>query len=189
MKKAITLIFGAFMFSGAFCQQVAPTNVYPSNLEENMYFDTYDDAKGLIKGMYFLILSDGDNSAHVTPSFETSIYLLPEGSSSREDLIILKVYQHDGIYHMGSHEFKNETISLAGKDIQPGNYRLGIWVNSSRSFEEDTNDNAVLFKKPIRINTSPKNIASTETKPQQKTDDWDIWDEEEEEEEDDDDGW
>lgn len=189
MKKIVTLTMAFFALT-AIAQSTKPANVYPTNLEENMYFEKYDEATSTVKGIYFLVLSDGDNSRDVTPAFDVSLYLMPEGKSSREDLIMVKTYNLDGIYHMGSHEFKNENISLAGIDVQPGVYRLGIWVNSNNSFNEDTSDNAMLFKKSIRISKTPSKAI------EKKTDDgWGDWgtddkkEDTEEEEDDDDWGW
>jgi hypothetical protein len=191
MKKIITLIFAATV-GVVVAQNTKPANVYPTNLEENMYYEKYDEATSTVKGLYFMVLSDGDNSRDVTPAFEVSLYLMPEGKSSREDIIIIKTYKLDGIYHMGSHEFKNENISLAGVDVQPGVYRLGLWVNSNNAFQENTNDNAMLFKKNIRISKTPSKAV------EKKTDDgWGDWGTEDKkedkskqkEEEDDDDDW
>jgi hypothetical protein len=187
MKKIVTIIL-ALTAGTVIAQSTKPANVYPSNLEENMYFEKYDESTSTIKGLHFLVLSDGDNSRDVTPAFEVSLYLMPEGKSSKEDIIIVKTYQLDGIYHMGSHEFKNETISLSGVDVQPGVYRLGIWVNSNNAFQEDANDNATLFKKTIRLSKTPSKLV------EKKTDDtWGEWNTEETkedtEEDDDDDDW
>lgn len=172
-----------------FSQATKPTNVYPSNLESNMYFKGYDANKHAITEIHFMVLSDGDNSKDKTPAFEVSLYLMPEGKSSREDLIIIKTYKLDGIFHMGSHEFKNETVKLEGIQITPGAYRLGVWVNSNRAFEENTNDNATLFNNSLQITATAPSVKTDEKKMENKTssdddwDNWDDWDEEEEEEE------
>lgn len=183
--KVFTLSIALFCLGfGAFGQATKPANVYPSNLEENMYFKGFDANQNAITGLHFLVLSDGDNSRDKTPAFEVSIYLMPEGKSSREDLIIIKRYQLDGIYHMGSHEFKNETISLVGIDVPEGNYRLGIWVNSNDAFVEDKNDNATLFKNTIRISAiTTNNEAPANEKPANTEEEgWGNWNWEEEEE-------
>lgn len=175
-------LFFSFLLC-AFCsqaQQVRPANVYPSNLEENMYFNSFDQQTNEIKGLHFYVLSDGEMSGDRTPAFEVTIYLMPEGKSSREDLIVAKVYQLDGIFHMGKHEFENETVDLKNvKDLKPGRYRVGIWVNSNRAFEENTNDNATLFRDAIEI-TQILNKPNV----QKKSSNWDDddWD-------DDDDDW
>jgi hypothetical protein len=163
MKKKLLSGLGLSLFLMVFsaqAQKTLPTNVYPSNLDENMYFEKYDASTFTVKNLKFLVLSDGDNSKDVTPAFDVSIYLIPQGSTSAEDVIIIKTYNLDGIYHMGSHEFDNQNISFAGKDIKPGTYRLGIWVNSSKSFEENGSDNAILFQDPIQIRTNPANLAA-----------------------------
>lgn len=104
-----------------------------------------------------MVLSDGNNSEFVTPAFEFILYLLPEGSTSKDDLITVKKYSLPGIYHFGAMEYKNEKVNLnETSGIKPGNYRFGIWVNSNEAFTEDRNDNAMLFKTPIRINIETK---------------------------------
>jgi hypothetical protein len=56
-------------------------------------------------------------------------------------------------------------------------YRVGIWTNSNRAFEENTSDNATLFRNAITIRTTPP---AAEKKAQKKTskddDGWDDWD-------------
>jgi len=189
IMKVFTLSIALFCLGfGAFGQAIKPANVYPSNLEENMYFKGYDANQHAITGLHFLVLSDGDNSRDKTPAFEVSIYLMPVGKSSIDDLIIVKRYQLAGIFHMGSHEFKNETISLVGIDIPPGDYRLGIWVNSGASFQEDQNDNATLFNNSFKITGSaPSNTSTNTTETPSNNNPWGSWGEEEEEDEDDDD--
>lgn len=182
--KTFTLILLVLFTRIGFTQTVENANVYPSNLEENMYFSNFNQATNTLQGLYFMILSDGNNSKHVTPAFEVSIYLLPEGSTRREDLIVIKKYQLDGIYHFGSNEFKNEIINLnetAG--IIPGNYRVGIWVNSNAAFEEDRSDNAALFRNTITIKNATTGSATpikpSEQKDKVKDDDgWDNWNDE-----------
>lgn len=178
---ALSVVFASFF---ALSQSTKPTNVYPSNLESNMYYKGYDATKNTIDGIHFMVLADGNNSKDKTPAFEVSLYLMPEGKTSREDLIVIKTYNLDGIFHMGSHEFKNESISLAGINVSPGAYRLGIWVNSNAAFTEETSDNATLFRGTLQITAS--NTASQEKKSEpQKTpaqNEWNSWGEEEEDE-------
>jgi hypothetical protein len=169
MKKIFLPIFlGLFSFHSSRAQDVAPANVYPSNLEENMYFEKYDDASKKITGLHFMVLSDGDNSQKVTPAFTVKLYLMPEGKSSINDLVVVKTYELPGIYQMGSKEYNNETVDLKTVKISSGNYRLGIWVNADDSFKEESSDNATLFKGIIAFtanssisNNLPENTNST----------------------------
>jgi hypothetical protein len=180
--KTILLLMFIVTAKLATAQTVSEANVYPSNLEENMYFESFNPSNNTIEGLYFMILSDGQNSQHVTPAFDVSLYLLPEGSTSKDDLITVKVYSLPGIYHFGSNEFKNEKVDLnETSGIQPGRYRLGIWVNSNEAFNEDGNDNATLFNNTIEITTATSGVSTTK----QADDGWGDWDEEEEEEDDD----
>lgn len=186
--KTITLLLSTLLTTFlSLSQSTKPTNVYPSNLEENIYFRGYDPSSHSITGIHFLVLSDGDNSKDKTPAFEVSLYLMPEGKSSLEDLIIIKTYPLDGIFHMGSHEFKNETIALSGIQITPGRYRLGIWVNSSQAFSEDSNDNATLFNNTIIITksepTSPNQIEAPQSETKSSEEEGELWQEDDDEEE------
>ncbi len=157
-------------------QTVKETNVYPTNLEENMYFESFDQENNLIKNIYCMILSDGENSEFVTPAFEVSLYLLPDGSNDPNDLIIVKKYNIDGIYHFGSYDLKDNLIDLnTVENLKPGDYRLGIWVNSNTAFEENTDDNAMLFKGMI-------NITKIKSPDKDEDEDWDDWDDDEDEE-------
>jgi hypothetical protein len=159
--KIITLISTLLLINCAMAQTVKEANVYPSNLEENMYYTNFNQGTNTIEGLYFMILSDGENSKFVTPAFEVTLYLLPEGSTSKDDLIVVRTIKLDGIYHFGSHEYKNEKVNLnetAG--IKPGRYRFGIWVNSTESFSENTNDNATLFGGVIEVKKETKGEAA-----------------------------
>jgi hypothetical protein len=160
--KHLGLIFIAFCTFNSYSQTVKEANVYPTNLEENMYYEKYDPATSTISGIYFMVLCDGDNSLDVTPAFEVSLYLIPQGSSNASDVVIIKTYQLDGIYHMGSREFKNESVNIANAGIKAGIYRLGLWVNSNNAFTEDGSDNAVLFQGPITIGEPQSQNSSDE---------------------------
>jgi hypothetical protein len=176
----LKLLFSMLLLSGiSMAQTVKEANVYPTNLEENMYFTEFNSATNQIKGLYCLLLSDGDNSEFVTPAFEITLYLLPEGSTSEEDLIVVKKYNIKGIYHFGSMELKEKIIDLNEiEGLQPGNYRLGIWVNSDKAFEENGDDNAMLFKGTLNY----KGVSTIKTK-EVKKDDWNSEPVEETEEE------
>jgi hypothetical protein len=151
MMKKIVLLSVACLTMALQAQTVKEANVYPTNLEENMYFGKYDAATSTISGIYFMVLSDGENSEFVTPAFEVSLYLIPQGKNSASDATIVKTYPLDGIYHMGSHEFKDESVDISSFGLTEGTYRLGLWVNSNSAFEEDGSDNAMLFNTPITI--------------------------------------
>ncbi len=137
-------------------QSIKPANTYPSNLEENQYFEGYDAATQTIKGLHFLILSDGNNSLDRTPDFVAKLYLYQEG----KEPIFIKTYTlENGIAHLSGRDFKNENVSFKHLNIEPGIYRLGIYVNADKSFEENMDDNAMLFKDPINIKKSSTNEA------------------------------
>jgi hypothetical protein len=175
--RYLTLTIIAFLHCwSVMAQSVKPANVYPSNLEENMYFESYVAATKTIKGLYFMVLSDGDNSQDITPEFKVKLYLIPAGSTSESDVIIVKTYELPGQYHMGSREYKNVTLNLSEFTIAPGTYRLGIWVNAEKDFAEDETDNAMLFKGNIIIkeasSSEPAVQPAEEKKKEEKTDEW-----------------
>lgn len=154
MLKPIQSFLFCLIFSfGALAQATKPANVYPSNLEENMYFQGYDAATNTIKGFYFLVLSDGNNSKDKTPAFTVKIYLYQEG----KEPIFIKTFEEPGIWHMGSKEYKGIDIDLSEFEIPAGTYRVGVFVNADKSFAENEADNAMLFRDPITIGKTSKN--------------------------------
>ena len=187
MKNRLLIIcFTLGILNASLAQTIKPTNTYPSNLEENQYFEAYDAATQTIKGIHFLVLSDGDNSLDRTPEFTVKLYLYQKD----KDPIFIKTYiLENGIAHMSRQDFENQNISIKDLNIEPGIYRLGLYINADKSFEEDMNDNAMLFKDPINIKKSSQNEAGgiyqmhKKKTPSKKDDD----DEEEEEDNIDDD--
>ena len=116
-----------------------------------MYFEKYDGASNTVKGLYFMVLSDGNNSKDRTPEFTVKLYLYQEG----QDPIFIKTFEEEGIYHMGSKEYKlNVPIP---SDVPKGTYRLGVYVNADKSFTENDANNATLFKGEIVIGKSSSN--------------------------------
>lgn len=79
---SLTLAFAlgaTAMGLSASAQATKPADVYPSNLEENMYFEKYEGASNTVKGLHFMVLSDGNNSKDRTPEFNVKLYLYQEG--------------------------------------------------------------------------------------------------------------
>ena len=150
MKTILSKLVIVLMFMSnivlAQSRTVANANVYPSNLEENMYFESYDASSKTIKGITFQILCDGDNSTYVTPAFTVKLYIW-DGQSP----VFFKTFDEKSIFHMGSKEYKSLDISLADVDLSAGTYRLGVYVNADKDFEENPDDNATLFKGEITI--------------------------------------
>lgn len=190
MKPTLFLFVTTILFGTLSGQSVKPTNVYPSNLEENQYFESYDATTQTIKGIYFAVLSDGDNSLDRTPAFTVKLYLYQNG----KDPIFIKTYElKRGIKHLTRKDFKNENVSLQGLGIPAGEYRLGIYVNADKSFEENYDDNAILFRDPIvldkSITTKPGGIYNMTKKKKDEDedddDDDDFFNNDEEDEDDD----
>ncbi len=135
-----------------FAQTVKDANIYPTNLEENMYFKGYDAASRTIKGIHFEVLSDGENSKWVTPAFTVKLYLYQEG----KEPIFFKTFEEEGIYQMGKKEYDLD-VSLAEITASPGTYRVGVFVNADKTVKEKPDDNAMLFRDPITLGKSSVN--------------------------------
>jgi hypothetical protein len=148
----------------AFAQTVKDTNIYPTNLEENMYFKGYDAASRTIKGIHFEVLSDGENSKWVTPAFTVKMYLYQEG----KEPIFFKTFEEDGIYHMGKKEYDLD-VSLADITASPGTYRVGVLVNADQTVKEKSEDNAMLFRDPITLGKSSANAVMKPMQKEEKT--------------------
>jgi opacity protein-like surface antigen len=154
MKKLFlsALLAVGLSASAAFAQTVKDANLYPTNLEENMYFNGYDAASRTLKGVHFMVLSDGDNSKWVTPAFTVKLYLYQHG----KEPIFFKTFEEDGIYHMGKKEYALD-VPLGDVEVPAGTYRVGVLVNADNTVKEKDSDNAMLFQSPITIGKSSKN--------------------------------
>ena len=197
MKNIFLMAYTVICLATLNAQSTKPANVYPSNLEENQYYESYDANTQTIKGIHFAVLSDGNNSLDRTPAFNVKLYLYQNGA----DPIFIKTYElKRGTKHLTRKDFSNENVSLKGLGITPGEYRLGVYVNADKSFEEDVNDNAMLFRDPIQITkSSVKQTGGISNIPQKVSGDdeeenhdeeededfFDDFDDDEEEEEDD----
>jgi hypothetical protein len=144
------------VFINANSQTLKACNVYPTNLEENMYFESFDAKTNTIKGIYFMVLSDGDNSEFITPEFTVKLYLYQSG----KDPIYIKTFEEKGINHFGKKEYDKLNIKINTEGIEPGTYRIGIHVNADDSFKENTSDNAILFKQGIIIGLASETTSS-----------------------------
>lgn len=158
MKNVCKLMLLLFTIP-SYAQDIKECNVYPSNIEENMWFEKYDAATNTIKNINFLVLSDGNNSKDVTPAFTVKLYLYQKD----KEPIYIQTYELEGQYHMGSREYKNVNISLAAFTIPPGVYRLGVHVNADLSFKEEESDNAMLFNGNIVIGGAKTAAPKTNT--------------------------
>jgi len=147
----------ALLFQGTLGgQTIEPADIYSTNLAENMYYVRYNSAAQTLEGVHFLVLADGNNSKFATPGFEVAIYIAPADDIRPETVRILKTYRLEGLYHMGSMEFRNETIDLgpASNYVEGKTYRIGVWVNSNEAFEEKRENNAYLFETPLVFKSS-----------------------------------
>ena len=172
VKLFIALI--SFAITSVSAQAVKDANVYPSNLEENMYFKGYDAKTATIQGVNFMVLCDGNNSKDKTPPFTVKLYLFQQG----KDPIFVKTFEEPGIFHMGSKTYEDIDVHLAGMDIPLGNWRFGVFVNADKTINENSSDNAMLFSDPITIDTSTKNVTNPfmkKTPPAKKKSEDDLW--------------
>ncbi len=147
---AVLLTLG--LSAPALAQTVKDANIYPTNLEENMHFKGYDAASRTLRGVYFEVLSDGDNSKWVTPAFTVKLYLY----QADKEPIFFKTFEEEGIYHMGKKEYSLD-VSLGEAQVPPGTYRVGVLVNADNTVKEKSSDNAMLFREPITIGKSSAN--------------------------------
>jgi len=164
MKKIQLLAAALCLSAGLHAQNIKDANVYPSNLEENMWFEKYDKATRQIKGIHFMVLADGNNSQDITPEFVIKLYLYQK----EKDPIFIKTIAMKGLYHMGSKEFKNLTVNLKDQEIPEGVYRLGVFVDADDQIKEDAGDNAMLFKGELHITEGATTETKQETKQKQK---------------------
>lgn len=159
MKKFIAFGFTVICFA-ANAQKIKECNVYPSNMEENIWFESFDAKANMIKNINFMVLSDGNSSQDITPAFVVKLYLYQKD----KEPIYIKTFELEGLYHMGSKEYKNINLSLKSFEIPEGIYRLGIHVNADVSFKENESDNAMLFKGNIVIGAVSKPAEKTPEK-------------------------
>ena len=160
MSKKVSYFILAMLASAlqVHSQTVKACNVYPTNLEENMYIESFDQKTNTLKGVFFMVLSDGENSEFITPEFTVKLYLYQNG----KEPIYIKTYEEKGIYHFGKKEYNEPSIKINTEGIEPGTYRVGLHVNADNSFKENSDDNAVLFKRSITIAPSSNTQTTTE---------------------------
>jgi hypothetical protein len=149
MKKIYLLASLAFMVN-AFAQDA---NVSLSNLNSNNGYASYDNNTKMVSGLFFEVLSDGNNSNNIISNFQVSIYLLAcdnTGSATSSTPIIAKVYQVTGMQQMHALNYSNESVDLSQvSGLADGTYRMGIWVNSDNGVPnppDNPNDNAGLIQ-------------------------------------------
>ena len=148
-RRAIALLCALLIAPALlFAQWTKPTNVYPSNLDTNMYFDKYDDATKVISGINFMVLADGSNSTDKTDPFKIKLYLLVPGGDTP---IFIKTYATQGINHMGSLEYRDESVDLSTvPGLTTGKYRLGVYADADNEIKgPDQGNRAMLFKGEI----------------------------------------
>jgi hypothetical protein len=149
MKKIYLLASLAFTIN-AFAQDA---NVSLSNLSSNNGYSSYDNNTATISGIFFEVLSDGDNSNNVISDFQVSLYLLAcdnSGSPTSNTPIIIKVYQVTGMQQLHALDYSNESVDLSQvSGLADGTYRMGVWVNSDGgvpSPPDDGSDNAGMLQ-------------------------------------------
>jgi hypothetical protein len=145
IKKLLTLglIAGAF---SSYAQSGA--NIYPSNLDANLYYDSYDDNTKTIKGVHFEVLTDGNNSNNSTPAFVVKIYLLVQGTQN--PIFVKTIDFPNGQNELTATDWVTDVDLSQLTGISDGPYRVGVFVDANDDVNEpDENDNAILFQGSI----------------------------------------
>jgi hypothetical protein len=149
MKKIYLLASLAFTIN-AFAQDA---NVSLSNLNSNNGYASYDNSTKIVSGLFFEVLSDGNNSNNLISDFQVSIYLLAcdnSGSATSSTPIIAKIYPVHGMQQLHSLDYSNESVDLSQvSGLADGTYRMGVWVNSDGGVSnppDNPNDNAGLIQ-------------------------------------------
>src|ERR1700756_4076713 len=149
MKKIYLLASLAFTLN-AFAQDA---NVALSNLNSNNGYSGYDNSTKIVSGLFFEVLSDGNNSNNIISDFQVSIYLLAcdnSGNPTSSTPIIAKIYPVTGMQQMHALNYSNESVDLSQvSGLADGTYRLGVWVNSDNGVPnppDDPSDNAGLLQ-------------------------------------------
>ena len=109
MKKIYLLASLAFTLN-AFAQDA---NVSLSNLNNNNGYSTYDNSTKTISGIFFEILSDGNNSNNIISDFQVSLYLLScdnSGSPNSSTPVVIKTYQISGMQQLHSIDYSIERV-------------------------------------------------------------------------------
>ncbi|MFL5729622.1 MAG: hypothetical protein ACJ75J_09075, partial [Cytophagaceae bacterium] len=147
MKK-IKLLCAVFMGMLSFAQ-AQDANVSLSNISSNNGYTGYSN--GTISGIYFEVLSDGNNSNNIISDFEVSLYLLPcnaSGSTTGSNPIVIKTYSITNMQQLHSIDYDHESVDLnTVSGLSDGTYRMGVWVNSNIGVPQppdDGSDNASL---------------------------------------------
>lgn len=149
MKKIYLLASLAFTVN-AFAQDA---NVSLSNLSSNNGYSSYDNSTKIISGLFFEVLSDGNNSNNIISDFQVSAYLLAcdnSGSPTSSTPIVVKTYAVTGMQQLHALDYSNESVDLSQvSGLADGTYRMGIWVNSDGGVPnppDDPSDNAGLLQ-------------------------------------------
>src|SRR5690606_9124849 len=140
MKKIYLLVSMALGIS-AFSQNA---NVSLSNLNSNNGYSNYNTSSKEISGIFFELLSEGDNSLNVLVDFETSLYLIEcdaNGTATSNTPIIIKTYNISGMQQMHSIDYSGESVDLSQVNgLADGLYRMGVWVNSDTGIPQPPDD-------------------------------------------------
>ena len=152
MKKIYLLASLAFTIN-AFAQDA---NVSLSNLSSNNGYTSYDNSTKIISGLFFEVLSDGNNSNNTISDFQVSIYLLAcdnSGSPTSSTPVIAKIYPVTGMQQLHALNYSSESVDLSQvSGLADGTYRMGVWVNSDNGVPnppDDPSDNAGLLQSNV----------------------------------------
>ncbi|MBX9850728.1 MAG: T9SS type A sorting domain-containing protein [Cytophagaceae bacterium] len=150
MKKLLLSALAAAFVNFAPAQDA---NVSLSNLSSNCYYTGYNAGSGVISGINFEVLSDGNNSTNVFDhSFEVSLYLLAcnnVGTATSNTPVVIKTYTVNNMQQLMAIDYTNQSVDLNQvSGLSDGTYRIGAWVNSDHNVPnppDDPSDNTFLF--------------------------------------------
>lgn len=147
----LSLLFLSSVHSVA--QTIEDANLSVSNIDNNCWFESYDDSKRTISNLNFMALCDGNNSEYRTNPFVIKLYLYnKEKYEATQEVYYIKTYEVPYMKHFASWEVKNANINFCDIDVEPGVYRLGFYVDADNQIKEsDENDNMVLFQGELNI--------------------------------------
>ena len=152
-KETFIQFFTALSMLGvagvAQAQTVEDADVSLSNLNNNSYWNSYDDNTKMVTGLNFMVLADGTNSNYVTPAFTIKVYIY-DGSNPH----FVKTFNDPGLYHFGSKDYTNESVDLSGLQLPAGTYQLGVFVDADDAIPNppgDPNNNAYLLDGDINF--------------------------------------
>lgn len=140
-------------------------NIRIMNLQ--CWWDSYDAKTMTIKNVNVMVGADGDNSKDKTGPLKVKLYLYnKEYYDANKEVFYVKTWSIESLWHMGTHEWKNQNIKISGFGIPPGTWRLGVYADADNEIKEaNENDNTGLMEGEIIIKEGQTEPQTTTTNP------------------------